>query len=61
VFWIQLLSFKQKIKNKNDLRKQSLIDQEWHLALEVSTSEMAHDGREREHTYKTTTRQSLGN
>jgi hypothetical protein len=47
-FRIRLQSFEQKIKNKKDLQKRSLIDQERHLALEVSTSEMAHARRERE-------------
>jgi hypothetical protein len=28
----------------------TLDDQEWHLALEISTSEMPHVGRERENT-----------
>jgi hypothetical protein len=27
---------------------ETLIDREWHLALEMSTSRMAHDDRERE-------------
>jgi hypothetical protein len=29
---------------------ESFIDQEWHLALEMPTSETAHTGRERENT-----------
>jgi hypothetical protein len=38
----------------------TLNDQEWHLVLEMSTSEMAHARRERgKHTYKTASRQSL--
>jgi hypothetical protein len=41
---------KQKIKNKTHLWKRSIINQEWHLALEVLTSEMAHTGMERENT-----------
>jgi hypothetical protein len=41
---------KQKIKNKTHFWKRSIIDQEWHLALEVLTSEMAHTGMERENT-----------
>jgi hypothetical protein len=42
---------------------ETLIDQEQHLALEMSTSKMAHAGieREREYTCKTTSRQSLSN
>jgi hypothetical protein len=47
-FQIRLQSFKQKIKNKTHLRKRSLVDQEWHLALEVLTSEIAHTEREGE-------------
>jgi hypothetical protein len=38
------------IKNKIFLLKQSLIDQEWHLTLEMSISEMAHAEKERENT-----------
>jgi hypothetical protein len=38
------------MENKNNLWKRSLIDQELHLALEMSTSEMAHAERERENT-----------
>jgi hypothetical protein len=44
--WIWVQSFEQKIKNKIHLRKRSLIDQEWHLALKVLASEMAHAERE---------------
>jgi hypothetical protein len=29
----------------------TLDDQEWHLAIEMPTSEMAHAGRERENTH----------
>jgi hypothetical protein len=39
------------MENKNILRKRSLVDQEWHLALEMPTSETAHVGRERERTH----------
>jgi hypothetical protein len=49
-FWIQLQSFKWKIKNKIDLQKRSLNEQEWHLALEMLASETTHAGRERENT-----------
>jgi hypothetical protein len=38
------------MENRNILRKRSLIEQGWHLAVEVPTSEMAHTGRERENT-----------
>jgi hypothetical protein len=50
-----VIEFEQKIENKNDLRKRSLIDQERHLALEIPTSKWLTLGRregEREHTYK---------
>jgi hypothetical protein len=43
--------FEQKMEDKNILRKRSLLDQEWHLALEMPTSETAHTGRERERTH----------
>jgi hypothetical protein len=49
-FWIQLQNFERKIENETHLRERSLVDQEWHFALEMSTSEMAHVGRERERT-----------
>jgi hypothetical protein len=41
---------KQKIDNKNNLRKRSLIDQEQQLALEMLTTETAHARRVRENT-----------
>jgi hypothetical protein len=53
--WVSnsITEFEQKMENKNNLRKWSLIDQEQHLALEMSTSEAAHAGRERgKHTCK---------
>jgi hypothetical protein len=53
--WVSnsITEFEQKMENKNNLRKWSLIDQEQHLALEMSTSEAAHVGRERgKHTCK---------
>jgi hypothetical protein len=43
--------FEWKIENKIILWKQSLIDQERHLALEMPISETAHVGRERERTH----------
>jgi hypothetical protein len=49
----------QKIENKDILRKRSLVNQKQHLDLEMSISKMAHTGREREHTCKITSRQSL--
>jgi hypothetical protein len=43
------LSFEQKIENKRHLRKRYLNKQEWHIALEVLISEMAHAEREIAH------------
>jgi hypothetical protein len=40
--------FERKMENKNILWKWSLVDQEWHFALKMSTSETAHTGREGE-------------
>jgi hypothetical protein len=37
-----------RFRIKDDLRKLSLIDQEWNLTLEMPTSEMTHTRRERE-------------
>jgi hypothetical protein len=50
--WVlnSITKFEWKIENKIHLRKRSLIGQEWHLTLEVPTSEMGHAGRERENT-----------
>jgi hypothetical protein len=49
-FWIDLQSFKWKIKNKIDLWKCSLDEQEWHHALEMSSSEqLTPKERKREH------------
>jgi hypothetical protein len=47
-FRIWLQCFKQKIENKNILRKRKLDDREWYLALGVPTSRMAHADKERE-------------
>jgi hypothetical protein len=61
-FWIPLQSFKQKIENKNICGRETLIDRERHIALEMLTSRTAYVDRERENTpAKTTTRQSLNN
>jgi hypothetical protein len=49
--WNLIIEFEQKMENKTHLRKQSLIDQEWYLSLEMPTSETAHTGRERERTH----------
>jgi hypothetical protein len=57
--WSQ--SFKRKIVNKTNLWRRSLIDQEWHIALEMPTSEMAHTEKEREHACKTKIRKNLSN
>jgi hypothetical protein len=46
---------------KDICESETLIDQERHLALEMLTWRMAHAEREREHTCKITTRQSLSN
>jgi hypothetical protein len=46
-----ITEFEQKIENKNDLWKRSIIDQEQHLALEVPTLETVHAGREKEITH----------
>jgi hypothetical protein len=43
-----ITELERKMNNKNILRKRSLIEQEWHLALEVPTSKMAHAERERD-------------
>jgi hypothetical protein len=48
-FWLQ--SFWQTVKNKRDLRKRSLNEQERHLALGMPSLETAHTGRVREDTY----------
>jgi hypothetical protein len=53
-----------KIKSKNTFAEVKTLDgQEQHLALEMPTSRTAHVGREREreHTYKTISRQRLSN
>jgi hypothetical protein len=39
------------MENKNILQKRSFIDQEWHLVLEMSASEMTHVRREKERTH----------
>jgi hypothetical protein len=51
------------MENKTFCGSETLIDRERHLALEMLTSRMAHTEkeREREHTYKSTSRQSLSN
>jgi hypothetical protein len=51
--WVlnSIIEFWAEDKHKTDLRKQSLIDQEWHLTLDVPTSEPLHAGRERERTH----------
>jgi hypothetical protein len=54
-----ITDFEWKIENKTILWKRSLDDQEWHPALEMQTSEMAHVERERENTLAK--RQSLSN
>jgi hypothetical protein len=48
--WVSNLitEFEQKITNQRDLWKWPHIDQEFHLALEMPTLEMAHVERERE-------------
>jgi hypothetical protein len=46
-----ITEFDWKIENKNNLREWSLDEQEWHLALEIPTSETAHVERERENTH----------
>jgi hypothetical protein len=57
-----ITEFDQKIENKNNLRERSLDEQEWHLSLEMPTSEMAHVERERENTHaEEESRQSLSN
>jgi hypothetical protein len=38
-FWIDLQSFKLKIKTKRELWKCSLDEQEWHLTLVMPSSE----------------------
>jgi FtsZ-binding cell division protein ZapB len=58
---IEVQSFKRKNKSKRHLQKRTLDEQERHLALGMPTLEMAHAEREREHTYKTTLKQSLSN
>jgi hypothetical protein len=46
-----ITKFERKIENKNILRKREhLMNQEQHLALEMPTSRMAHAERERERT-----------
>jgi hypothetical protein len=51
--WVSnsIVEFERKIENKYDLRKRSLNDQERRLALQLSTTEMAHIRRERERTH----------
>jgi hypothetical protein len=39
------------MENKNILQKRSFIDQEWHLVLEMSASEMTHARRGKERTH----------
>jgi hypothetical protein len=50
VIWVSnsIIEFERKIENKNNLRKRTLIDQEWHLSLEMLSSRTAHAERERE-------------
>jgi hypothetical protein len=50
--WVlnSIIEFDRKIENKNDLRKRRVDDLEWHLALEMPTSETAH-ARVRERTH----------
>jgi hypothetical protein len=56
------IEFERKIENKNIFAVAGILDdQERHLALEMLASKMAHAEREREHTYKITSRQSLNN
>jgi hypothetical protein len=46
------MEFERKIENKNDLAEaKTLNDQERHLALEMSTSETAHAGMEKENIH----------
>jgi hypothetical protein len=51
-FQIRLQSFKQKIKNKNILRKRTLHGLKRYLTLEIPTSKTAHTEKEIEHTCK---------
>jgi hypothetical protein len=46
--WVSNLvtEFERNMENKNILWKWSLVDQERHLTLEMSTSRMAHAKRE---------------
>jgi hypothetical protein len=46
-----VIEFELKMENKNIFWKQSLIDQERHLAVEMLISETAHAGRERERAH----------
>jgi hypothetical protein len=46
-----IIEFERQIENKYNLRKRTLDDQERHLALEMLTSRMTHDERERENTH----------
>jgi hypothetical protein len=55
-FWIELQSFKQKIKNKRELSKRSLDEQGQHLCPRDVVLRMAQARREREHLHKTTIR-----
>jgi hypothetical protein len=49
-FRIRLQIFCKGLKIKNDLQKRQLDEQERHLVIEMSTSEMTHVGGEREST-----------
>jgi hypothetical protein len=61
--WVSNLitEFERKLENKINLWQWTLIDQEWHITLEMPTSRtLMPRGKERD-TYNTTTRQSLSN
>jgi hypothetical protein len=45
-----ITEFERKIENKIHLRKRSLVDQEWHLTLEMPNLEPTHAEKERENT-----------
>jgi hypothetical protein len=51
----------RRLRIKDFCKSETLIDQELHIALKMPTSETAHAEREREHTCKIITRQSLSN
>jgi hypothetical protein len=50
-----------RLRIKTFVEAKTLNDQERHVALEMLTSRMAHAKREREHTCKTISKQSLSN